>query len=301
MKPTIVPLDATLGAKVTDIDLTALDDSTWQMIEKAFYDHALLLFPDQHLNEEEQNAFGRRFGDLLIEAFPISNANPDGGVLGLDSLRYWILRGNEYWHHDSSFMPVAAKASILTAKVMPASGGETEWADARAAYDVLDEATRTRLANLRACHSNYYSHVQLGQAARTGEFPSFHTYGAPVRSLVKQHPVTGKYALYAGRHAFGIEGLSAEASARLLADVIESACQPPRTYKHRWQIGDLVVWDNLCVMHRVWPYDYSETRIMMHTRIAGNPETEYAPTVADPHADVYEPLSLEVWRKRAGI
>ncbi len=301
MQPTIVPLDATLGATVTDVDLTALDDATWQIIEQAFFDYALLLFPGQHLTADEQNAFGRRFGELLIEALPISNANPDGGVLGPEALRYWILRGNEYWHHDSSFMPVAAKASMLTAKVMPSSGGETEWADTRAAYDALDEPTHTRLANLRACHSNYYSHVQLGQPARTGAFPSFHTYGAPVRALVKHHPVTGKPALYTGRHAFGIEGLSAEESARLLAEVIEAACQPPRTYKHRWQIGDLVVWDNLCVMHRVWPYDYSETRIMMHTRIAGNPETEYAPTVADPYADAYEPLDFEAWRARAGV
>ena len=301
MKPTIVPLDATLGAKVTDVDLKALDDATWQVIENTFFEYALLLFPGQHLNEEEQNAFGRCFGKLLIEALPISNATPDGGVLGSDTLRYWILRGNEYWHHDSSFMPVAAKASMLTAKVMPASGGETEWADTRAAYNALDEPTRNRLANLRACHSNYYSHAQLGQPARTGEFPSFHPYGAPVRSLVKQHPVTGKHALYTGRHAYGIEGLSADASACLLAEVIEAACQPPRTYKHRWQVGDLVVWDNLCVMHRVWPYDYSETRIMMHTRIAGNPDTEYAPTVADPLADTYEPLDFEVWRERAGV
>ena len=301
MTPTIVPLDATLGAQVTDVDLAALDDATWQIIEKAFFAYALLLFPGQHLNEAAQNAFGRRFGALLIEALPISNANPDGGVFGPDTLRYWILRGNEYWHHDSSFMPVAAKASMLTAKVMPSSSGETEWADTRAAYDALDEPTRNRLATLRACHSNYYAHAQLGQTARTGAFPSFHTYGAPVRSLVKQHPVTGKQALYTGRHAYGIERLSADASVRLLAEVIEAACQPPRTYKHRWQIGDLVVWDNLCVMHRVWPYDYSETRIMMHTRIAGNPETEYAPTVADPHADAYEPLDFEVWRARAGV
>lgn len=301
MQPTITPLDATLGAKVTGVDLAALDDSTWQVIEKAFFEYALLLFPGQHLNEEQQNVFGRRFGELVIEAKPISNAASNGGVLGPDILGYWILRGNEYWHHDSSFMPVAAKASILTAKIMPSSGGETEWADTRAAYDELDETARKRLANLRACHSNYYSHVQLGQPARTGEFPSFHPYGAPVRSLVKQHPVTGKRALYTGRHAYGIEGLTADESSRLLAEVIEAACQPPRTYKHRWQIGDLVVWDNLCVMHRVWPYDYSKTRIMMHTRIAGNPETEYAPTVADPYADVYEPLDFEVWRERAGV
>ena len=301
MIPTIIPLDATLGAKVTDVNLKSLDEATWQRIEKAFYDYALLLFPGQHLNEDEQNAFGRRFGELTIEAQPISNAAPDGGVLGPDSHRYWILRGNEHWHHDSSFMPVAAKASLLTAKVLPSSGGETEWVDTRAAYDALDEPTRKRLEGLRACHSIYYSHAQLGQSARTGDMGGFHPYGAPVRPLVKPHPVTGRKALYTGRHAYAIEGMSAAESARLLADLIEAACQSPRTYKHPWQVGDLVVWDNLCVMHRVWPYDYRETRIMMHTRIAGNPETEYAPTVADPRADVYEPLDFETWCERAGV
>ena len=301
MKPTIVPLDATLGATVTDVNLAALDDTTWQIIESAFFEFGLLLFPGQNLNEDEQNAFGRRFGKLLIEARPISNANPEGGVLGPDAHRYWILRGNEYWHHDSSFMPVAAKASMLTAKVMPESGGETEWADTRAAYDELDEPTRSRLEALQARHSIYYSHSQLGKSARTGDVGGFHAYGSPIRPLVKQHPVTGRKALYTGRHACDIEGLSADESASLLANVIKSACQPPRTYKHRWEVGDLIVWDNLCVMHRVWPYDYSKTRIMMHTRIAGNPETEYAPTVADPLADTYEPLTFDAWCERAGV
>jgi alpha-ketoglutarate-dependent taurine dioxygenase len=144
-----VPINATLGAVVTGLELARMDSATWKAVEQAFHAHAVLVFPGQHLAEDEQIAFANRFGDIERlapdpeqKAVAISNQKPDGSIMGPDEHRYKSLRGNEGWHTDSSYMPLAAKASVLSAQVVPSAGGETEWADMRAAYDALDEDTR---------------------------------------------------------------------------------------------------------------------------------------------------------------
>jgi alpha-ketoglutarate-dependent taurine dioxygenase len=186
------------------------------------------------------------------------------------------MRGNEGWHTDSSYMPLAAKASVLSAHVVPVEGGQTEWADARAAYDALDSGTQAQLAGLAAYHSIYYSQANIGHQVKPGSGYGFHTEEAPLRPLLKIHPVTGRKALYIGRHAYGIPGLSATESAKLLDDLVTFTCRPPRTYLHQWQPGDVAIWDNRCVLHRARPYDYSRARVMKHTRIAGDPDSELA-------------------------
>jgi alpha-ketoglutarate-dependent taurine dioxygenase len=143
----VVPLDSTLGAVVTGVRLAELDDETWPEIEAAFHRYAVLVFPDQHLSTDDQKAFARRFGPLEEQlatdgTVPITNASKDGRVLEPGNPILDILRGNEGWHTDSSYMPVAAKASMLSALVLPAGGGTTEWADMRAAFDALDDDTR---------------------------------------------------------------------------------------------------------------------------------------------------------------
>jgi len=280
-KPSIEPIRATLGAVVTGVRLAALHDADWRAIESAFHEHALLIFPGQHLGPKEQVAFGRRFGELEhlygdTGFVPISNQRADGSLLEDHEPAMQIMRGNEGWHTDSSYMPLAAKASILSAQVVPRRGGETEWADMRAAFEGLDEATRARIASLTAKHSLAYSQAKIGHTD-----PGALTYGfqdgePPRRPLVKTHPVTGRPSLFIGRHAHGIPGIAAEESERLLDELLERACQPPRTWRHAWQPGDLAVWDNRCVLHRARPYDHAEARVMLHTRIAGDPATESA-------------------------
>jgi alpha-ketoglutarate-dependent taurine dioxygenase len=296
MKPKITPIDATLGAVVTDLALAHMDAPTWKIVEQAFHDHAVLVFPGQNLTESEQVAFANRFGDIELlapdpeqKAVAISNQKPDGTVMGADEHRFKSLRGNEGWHTDSSYMPLAAKASVLSAQVVPSQDGETEWADMRAAYDALDESTRRRIAGLSAYHSLYHSQAKIGHLVETGAGYGFHTKGAPLRPLVKVHPVTGRPALFIGRHAYGIPGLDGAESETLLSDLVEFACRPPRTYGHRWQPGDVVIWDNRCVLHRARPYDYREARVMRHTRVAGDPATELAATHRDERARAYEP------------
>src|SRR5581483_2798589 len=149
----ITPTRATLGAIVTGVDLANLEDAEWAAIERAFLTHAVLIFPGQHLSDAAQINFARRFGAIeqLVadrEIVSISNQRADGTLMKDDEFGMQLLRGNEGWHTDSSYMPLAAKASILSAHVVPSAGGQTEWADMRAAYDALDEATKARIATL---------------------------------------------------------------------------------------------------------------------------------------------------------
>jgi len=277
--------DATLGAEVTGVKIAALEDSEWRAIGAAFHEHAVLIFPAQHPSHDEQVAFGRRFGELdpLVAhtgTVPISNRRPDGALLGDADPIKQILLGNEGWHTDSSYMPVSARASLLSAEVVTEEGGETEWADMRAAWDALDESRRERVAGLAAHHSLRYSQARAGFSSSPG---GAYQYGldqeeAPLRPLVKVHPVTGRRALFIGRHAFGIPGLAAAESERLLDELLDFACRPPRVLRHRWQPGDLAIWDNRCVLHRARPYDPNVPRVMHHTRIAGDPATEAALT-----------------------
>ncbi len=275
--------DATLGAVVTGIRIGEMDEKTWDAVENAFHQYGVLVFPGQHPTPDQQFAFAQRFGDIEhlsgkrpMKVSPISNRKPDGTLLAGDEHGARILRGNEGWHTDSSYMPLSAKASILTALVVPSKGGQTEWADMRAAYDALDDETRQRIEGLSAYHSLFHSQAKIGHEVAVGAGYGFYAGDKPLRPLVKTHPVTGRKALFIGRHAYGIPGLGEEESERLLTQLAEFACRPPRTYMHDWQAGDTVIWDNRCVMHRARPYDGSEPRVLQHTRIAGELATELA-------------------------
>lgn len=158
----------------------------------------------------------------------------------------------------------------------------------------LDEKTQARLEALSAYHSLYYSQEQAGYTHKTDNLYGFHDKGAPLRPIVKTHPETGRKSIYTGRHAYGIPGMSEEESATLLRGLIEEGCQPPRTYQHSWEIGDLVVWDNRCLFHRARPYDTNQPRALRASRIAGEPESELAPTFADERADAFHPTTSNV-------
>lgn len=285
MSLSIIPLAAThactLGAEVRGVNVTTLDDVQWWAIEQAFRQHALLIFPAQHLDHEQQIAFARRFGEIeiLVKDKPtiaISNRGEQGQALREDSVFMQLLRGNEGWHTDSSYMQLAAKASVLSAHIVTAEGGETEWADMRAAFEALDVDMRTRLERLSAYHSLFYSQSRIGAVAKVGDYYGFNAGEAPRRSLIKVHPETGRRALFIGRHACNIPGMEPAESEALLDGLMDFACRAPRIYRHHWQPGDIAVWDNRCLLHRARPYDYTQPRVMMHTRIRGNPATESA-------------------------
>lgn len=294
---TITPLDSTLGAVITDIKLGDMSDAEWRVVEDAFHEYAALVFPGQHLTNEEHVAFGERFGEIELlrgdgnKFAMISNKAADGHILTPEEKRFQSLRGNEGWHTDSSYMPLAAKASILTAITVPSKDGQTELADMRDAYDTLSDEMKAKIEGLVAHHSLYASQAKAGYVFKTGESYGFHNHGAPIRPLVKVHPVTGRKSLFIGRHAYRIPGMDDAEAQRLLDGLLDFAVQPPRTYAHRWQSGDVMLWDNRCVLHRACPYDYSEPRVMRHVRIAGDPATDLVQTVPDERANAFEPVA----------
>ena len=275
----IEPSDSSLGAVITGVDLNALNDQSWLAVEAAWHKYAVLIFPQQHINEAQHVALGQRIGPIEIlaadrKAVAISNQKPDGGLLGPDSGYYQILRGNEGWHTDSSYMPVSARASILAAEVLPDAGGETQWADMRAAYQALSGELHQRIDGLAAYLSLYHSQAKIGHQAGTGSSYGLGDQPPPLRPLVKIHPATNVPSLYIGRHAYGIPGLSEADSEALLTQLVEDACQSPRVLTHSWTPGDVVMWDNRCVLHRARPYDYNQPRVMRHVRVTGDPATE---------------------------
>jgi alpha-ketoglutarate-dependent taurine dioxygenase len=270
---------ATFGATVTGLSLPGLTDAQFAALHAAWLDHALLIFPAQHLTKDEQVAFARRFGPLEFDLAPLSNVRSDGSLRaddGTDDVMK-ILKGNMGWHQDSTYMPIQAKGAVFTCHVAPTQGGETGFADMRAAYDALDPEMRERLEALSAHHSLAYSQAKLGHAHHEGSAYSgygFNVAEAPLRPLVKTHPETGRKSLAIGRHAHAIPGLTEAESETLLSDLVDFACQPPRTWHHRWTPGDALLWDNRCVLHRATPWDMAEPRVMYHSRIAGDAVTE---------------------------
>ena len=175
--------------------------------------------------------------------------------------------------------------------MVPQEGGETEFADMRAAWDNLPAQMQAKLEPLSAYHSLYYSQSKAGYTHTTDNLYGFHDKGAPLRPVVKVHPETGRKSLYTGRHAYGIPGLDEAESEQLLRETLDAACQPPRTYRHTWSPGDIVVWDNRCLKHRACPYDTTQPRVLRGTRIAGDPESELAPTFADERAEGFRPTT----------
>jgi len=274
----IEPIDASFGATIRDIDLARLDAATFGELQEVWLEYALLVFPDQHLSNLDQVAFARRFGGLELELAPISNVKRDGSLRDDDDVMK-ILRGNMEWHSDSTYMPTQAKGAVFTAHVVPSVDGETGWADMRAAYDALEPALRDRISELSAYHSLYYSQSKLGHApSEESDYIGygFHDEDPPLRPLIKIHPETRRPALLIGRHAYGVPGMAEDESERLLRDLIDFACQRPRTYHHAWKCGDAVLWDNRCLLHRARPWPMQEARVMYHSRIAGDPTSEGA-------------------------
>jgi alpha-ketoglutarate-dependent taurine dioxygenase len=196
-----------------------------------------------------------------------------------------MIIGNEAWHTDSTYKPFSSKCAMLAAVVIPKQGGGTALADTRAGYAALDQATKDRIANLSAYHSNRYS-----QANDIGNFSieqadTIYHGEAYLRPLVKAQPQTGVENLFIGRHAFAIPGLSREKSRGLLQSLLDFVVSDKsRVYEHNYRPGDLLFWDNRALLHRALPYDYNKPRIVIGTRVAGE-ATEFTYNASDPEAE----------------
>ena len=284
---TIRKLTPVFGAEITGVDLTRLDDATFEHIEDAFETYSVLVFPNQNLDDDAQIAFSRRFGELektqghiannfqVKHVSEITNLDPDGKLMGPDDPRVLYRLGQRNWHSDSSFKRVPAKASLLHARKLPPDGGDTQFASLRAAYDALPDARKRDLEDKVAIHHYAYSRRNGGYAltneAEDKRFP-------PVpQAMIRANPVNGRKALYVGSHASHIRGMPEEEGRALLKELLDFATQDQFTYLHHWKVGDLVMYDNRAAVHRARPYKITEhPRILHRTTVMGE-----GPTVAD--------------------
>ncbi|PWU25390.1 MAG: 2,4-dichlorophenoxyacetate dioxygenase [Candidatus Rokuibacteriota bacterium] len=278
------------AAEVDGIDLTKpLTDEDVAAVHTGMDQHAVLVFHDQPLDDEQQLAFTRSLGEIehaigtslrepdqyrLPTTFAdVSNLDQHNQVFARDDRRRLFALGNRLWHSDSSFKVTPAKYSLLHARVIPSKGGNTEFADMRAAYDALDEETKAEVEDLICEHSQIFSRQQLGFTDFTDEERQRF---APVRQrLVRTHPVTRRKSLYLASHAGGIVGWPVPEARAFLRDLVEHATQRQFVYAHRWRVGDLVMWDNRQTMHRARPFPAHEPRDVRRTTLVGD-----GPTVA---------------------
>jgi len=283
------------AGEVSGIDITMpITKEEVAAIESGMDKYAVLVFRDQRLTDEQQMAFSRNFGAienayggnitkpedkrLAAGMNDVSNLGKDGKPLGLDSRQRMFNLGNMLWHSDSSFRPVPAKYSLLSARVVNPKGGDTEFADMRAAYDALDKETKLQIEGYVCEHSLMYSRGSLGFLDYTDEEKQMFK---PVRQrLVRTHPVTGRKSLYLSSHAGAILGMPTPYARILLRDLTEHATQPRFVYAHKWKPFDLVMWDNRQTMHRGRRYDETQPRDVRRTTVAGD-----TPTVAQAAAE----------------
>ena len=291
-----IPIGNEFVAEVTGIDLRApIDVDSAANIHAAMDRHAVLVFHDQSLSDEQQIAFTRSLGKielntannvtrldqrrLSIEMSDISNLDQHSSLLARDDRRRAFNLGNRLWHSDSSFKAVPAKYSLLSARTIPSAGGDTEFADMRAAYDALDPETKAEIEDLVTEHSLLFSRGQLGFADFTAEE---RVKFAPVRHrLVRTNPATGRKSLFLSSHIGGIVGWPVPEALAFVRDLAEHATQRQFVYAHAWRQYDLVMWDNRQTMHRARRYkDTGEVRDMRRTTLEGDGPTTAQMAVA---------------------
>lgn len=276
--PEVVPLAPALGARVTGIDLEAgLAPAAMAALREALARHQVLVLPGQRVTDAAQVAFSEGFGPLEATRpgadgagsplIVLSNIGPDGAPVPATHRQVLNNRANQAWHHDSSFKPVPARISILSAREIPSAGGNTEFASMRAAYAALEPAEQQRLRPLHAIHDFAWSRRRVDPALVTEAEAEAHP---PVRQPIVRAENPHGPALYLGAHARTIEGLAEPESRALIDRLMALATRPAFTYSHAWSPGDVLVWDNRAVLHRATPFAATgERRRMVRTTVAG--------------------------------
>jgi alpha-ketoglutarate-dependent taurine dioxygenase len=271
----IRPLSTIMAAAVTGLDLSQpLDSATRKAVYDAFLTYKVLVFRDQQLSKQQQIDFSEQFGTLErhtlrnqgADAFPlvhvVSNLNAEGKPRGA--------LGSTKWHTDKSFRPQPSMAPILHGITLPPSGGDTCFADMYAAYEALPEAEKAELDQLRVVHSWELSRENLNRQLSEEEKRDAPTTSHP---LVRTHPDTGRKCLFIGIHASYLEGLPIEEGRRRIEQLEAHATQAPFIYRHQWRKGDVLMWDNRCLLHRADPnFDAARyPRVLNRTCLRGTP------------------------------
>jgi len=269
----LTPLHARFGMAVDDVDLrTVTQDHLYGAIREAFEKHSVLLFRGQQLDDAEHVRLARLFGplenrdamasgrDVDFEVSAVSNVLGEDQIADPESLHTLNLQGNMLWHTDSTFLPVPALVNLLTAKVLPSTGGETELASTRAAWADMPDAMKEPLKNAiiwhRLSHSRSKISDELARLSSMAQWPD-----RPWRA-VWPNPVTGAEALFIASHAFAIEGMGLEEGQDLIERAIEFCTRPEFVYSHQWSVGDVLIWDERATLHRGQPWPYGEARTL---------------------------------------
>jgi alpha-ketoglutarate-dependent 2,4-dichlorophenoxyacetate dioxygenase len=288
----IKPVKGDFIGEVAGVDCAApLDLGDIAAIDEGMDRYAVLIFRDQPLSDEAQLVFTRQFGKLEKYETPgdirkptdhrlgpgiadFSNLTPDGKIMSADD-RIWLFKlADQLWHSDSSYRPVTAKYSLLSGRIIPSWGANTEFADMRGAYDALDVRTKSEVADLVCEHSLLYSRAAIGFTEMTAqEKENFR----PVRHpLVRRHPKTGRQSLFLSSHAGAIVGWTVPEAQIFLRDLTEHATQREFVYSHEWKTNDLLMWDNRVTMHRARRFGRDETRDVRRTTLTDDASAEAA-------------------------
>ncbi|HEV3156626.1 MAG TPA: TauD/TfdA family dioxygenase [Candidatus Baltobacteraceae bacterium] len=276
----IVPLGPGFAAELRGIDLVdvASNDAAYHAVREAFEEYSVIVFREQMVSDDMQVAFTRAFGPLeLTKAGTlgagsfytrVTNIGPDGTLVPTTHRQALVNRGNQLWHTDSSFKKTPALASVLSARIIPEHGGETQFTSTRLAWNRLPDAQKEELHDLIVVHSYANSRDQIDPSLLT---PEERAALPPVRwRMTWQNPANGRDALYIASHAAEVEGMEMNEGKALLARMIEDATQTPTTYLHRWRVGDVVMWDNRATMHRACPWSGAQARLMVRTIVSAS-------------------------------
>jgi alpha-ketoglutarate-dependent 2,4-dichlorophenoxyacetate dioxygenase len=274
----IVPLGPGFAAELRGVTLAdvASDDAAYAAVRAAFEEHSVLVFRGQHVTDEIQLGFSRRFGPPEVTKVGsqgtgshfviLSTIGSDGKVVPADHRLILRAKANQLWHTDSSFKRVPALASVLSARVIPARGGETEYVSTRLAFARLDAALRDRLQNSFAWHDYAHSRGQIAPGLASPEERA--ALPPQCWRMAWSNPVNGRGAIYLASHAYAVEGMEAAAGKRLIDELMEAATTAGTSYLHQWREGDVVMWDNRATMHRGRPWPAHEPRLMVRTTIS---------------------------------
>jgi alpha-ketoglutarate-dependent 2,4-dichlorophenoxyacetate dioxygenase len=274
----IVPLGPGFAAELRGVTLAeiATDDAAYAAARAAFEDHSVLVFRGEEVSDEVQLAFSRRFGPPEVTKVgslgtgthfvTLSTIGEDGKVVPPDHRLQLRNKANQLWHTDSSFKPVPALTSVLSARIIPARGGETEYVSTRLAFERLDPAQRSKLENSFAWHD--YAHSR-GQIAPDLASPEERAALPPqCWRMTWKNPANGRSAVYLASHAYAVEGMEPAAGKKLIDELMDAATAPGTSYVHSWRSGDVVMWDNRATMHRGRPWPAHEARLMVRTTIS---------------------------------
>ena len=293
----VIPLGPGFAAELRGVTLAdvASDDTAYAATRAAFEEHSVLVLRNQDVTDEIQLAFSRRFGPPEVTKVGsegtgshfviLSTIGADGKVVPADHRMAMRAKANQLWHTDSSFKRVPALASVLSARVIPAQGGETEFASTRLAFERLDADMRSQLQNSFAWHD--YAHSR-GQIAPDLASPEERAALPPqCWRMVWKNPVNGRGAIYLASHAYGVEGREKAAGEKLIDELMAFATAPGTSYLHQWRKGDVVMWDNRATMHRGRPWPAHEARLMVRTTISAS-EADGVDTIRPPSSQAAE-------------